>query len=91
MLWSEGFSTLEERTLVMDDQPESGRRRPRYAGKLLKVSEAAQILNVSPHTLRKWANRGLIKVLRYPSGMYRIPGEEIDELLGNTENEANRE
>jgi len=32
---------------------------------LLKISEAAKLLNVHPNTLRKWDNKGILKAVRF--------------------------
>jgi len=33
--------------------------------KLLKISEASELLNVHPNTLRKWDKNGILKSLRF--------------------------
>ena len=33
--------------------------------KLLKISEAAKLLNVHPNTLRKWDKKGILKAVRF--------------------------
>lgn len=33
--------------------------------KLLKLSEAAELLNVHPNTLRLWDKRGILKAVRF--------------------------
>ena len=33
--------------------------------KLLKLSEAAELLNVHPNTLRKWDKKGILKAVRF--------------------------
>ena len=33
-------------------------------GSMLRVGEAAKLIHVHPNTLRKWANRGLIRAYR---------------------------
>lgn len=33
--------------------------------KLLKLSEAAELLNVHPNTLRKWDKKGILKAIRF--------------------------
>ena len=33
--------------------------------KLIKVSEAAEILNVHANTLRKWDKKGILKAIRF--------------------------
>src|ERR1700709_2800413 len=40
---------------------------------LLKVSEAAALLNVSEKTIRRWIEAESIPYLKLPSGSYRIP------------------
>jgi excisionase family DNA binding protein len=38
----------------------------------VKTAEAAQILGVSPNTLRAWAEAGKIPVRRNPANRYRL-------------------
>lgn len=33
--------------------------------KLLKISEASELLNVHPNTLRKWDRKGILKAVRF--------------------------
>ena len=33
--------------------------------KLLKLSEASELLNVHPNTLRKWDKKGILKAVRF--------------------------
>lgn len=33
--------------------------------KLLKLSEASEMLNVHPNTLRKWDKKGILKAVRF--------------------------
>lgn len=33
--------------------------------KLLKISEASELLNVHPNTLRKWDEKGILKAVRF--------------------------
>jgi len=35
------------------------------SSKLLKISEAAELLNVHPNTLRKWDKKGILKAVRF--------------------------
>ncbi len=44
--------------------------------KLLNVKQAADLLNVSPETLRRWDNSGKFKSLRHPINNYRAYSEE---------------
>lgn len=50
--------------------------------KLLKLSEAAEILNVHPNTLRKWDKKGILKAIRFGErGDRRYKKEDIDNLI----------
>ena len=52
--------------------------------RLLTVKEVAQILGVSPVTIRAWDKNGKIKTIRTPGNQRRIPEEELRRILGNT-------
>ncbi len=45
--------------------------------KLLTISQAADLLGVHQNTLRGWADRGLVPVVKLPSGYRRFDPEEI--------------
>lgn len=48
----------------------------------LTVKEAAQLLGVSPLTLRNWDKSGKLKAIRHPINNYRLyPREKIELLL----------
>jgi excisionase family DNA binding protein len=47
---------------------------------LLSTGEAAQLLNVTPMTLRTWFHRGLLQAIRLPGGHLRISESEIARL-----------
>ena len=47
--------------------------------KLLTISQAAARLGVSVGTLRAWADKGLVKTVRLPSGYRRFTKAEIDQ------------
>ena len=47
---------------------------------LLTASEAASILEVSHETIRRWAEEGLIRHVRYPSGQLRFERADIDAI-----------
>ena len=47
--------------------------------RLLTISEAAARLGVSVGTLRTWADMGLVKVVRLPSGYRRFTEEAIQQ------------
>lgn len=50
--------------------------------KLLKLSEAAELLNVHPNTLRKWDRKGILKAVRFGErGDRRYKREDIEKLL----------
>ena len=44
--------------------------------KYLSISQAAEILDVSPETLRRWDNSGKFKSSRHPINNYRVYSEE---------------
>ena len=60
-------------------------------GKLLKIGEAAQYLNVSQDTLRKWDKANKLKPLETVGGHRRYDVDTLDEFLGkkNVANYAN--
>jgi len=47
---------------------------------LTGMKEAAEILGVHPNTVRRWANDGLVQVVRLPSGVRRFPIDGLTEL-----------
>lgn len=47
------------------------------AQRLLTVGQAARRLGVHPTTLRSWADRGIVKVVRLPTGARRFDPEEV--------------
>jgi len=48
--------------------------------RLLNITEAARLLGVHANTLRGWADRGLVKAIRLPSGHRRFTPAEIDRI-----------
>ncbi|MGI8552836.1 MAG: helix-turn-helix domain-containing protein [Dehalococcoidia bacterium] len=46
--------------------------------KLLTITQAAARLGVHQGTLRSWADKGLIGVVKLPSGFRRFTPEEIE-------------
>jgi len=44
--------------------------------KYFSIGQAAEILNVSPETLRRWDNKGKFKSSRHPMNNYRVYSEE---------------
>ena len=48
---------------------------------LLTVPEAAQVLRVTPWTLRKWLNEGTLQGVRpRPGGRWRVPQSALDRI-----------
>lgn len=52
--------------------------------KLLKINEAANYLNVSIDTLRKWDNNGKLKSIKTVGGHRRYDKDLLDEFLGKS-------
>ena len=50
---------------------------------LLSVGQAADELHVSPSTVRNWVDKGYIHAFRLPSGVRRIPQDEITRLVND--------
>jgi len=48
--------------------------------RLLTISQAAARLGVHPDTLRKWADKGLVPVIRTPTGYRRFEPQEIERV-----------
>ncbi|MDP9357338.1 MAG: MerR family DNA-binding transcriptional regulator [Chloroflexota bacterium] len=48
--------------------------------RLLTISQAAARLEIHPDTLRAWADKGLVPVVRTPTGYRRFDPEAIDRL-----------
>ena len=49
---------------------------------LLKISEAAKLLNVHPNTLRKWDKKGILEAVRFGErGDRRYKREDITKLI----------
>lgn len=50
--------------------------------KLLKISEASELLNVHPNTLRKWDKKGILKPIRIGErGDRRYKLEDLERLI----------
>lgn len=50
--------------------------------KLLKLSEASELLNVHPNTLRKWDKNGTLKAIRFGvRGDRRYKKEQVLKLI----------
>jgi excisionase family DNA binding protein len=51
----------------------------------LTTGQAAAALQVSSETIRRWANQGLLKSYRLPSGQLRIQSDNIETLRKKAE------
>jgi excisionase family DNA binding protein len=51
--------------------------------RFLNVSDAASYLGVSAASLRKWSDRGLVRVYRTPGGQRRYAPEDLDGFLAD--------
>lgn len=49
--------------------------------RLLNVGQAAAYLGVSPASLRKWSDQGLVPVYRTPGGQRRFSTADLDEFM----------
>lgn len=57
------------------------RERASMGIRLLSVGQAAKELHVSPSTVRNWVDKGYISAFRLPSGVRRIPQNEVTRLV----------
>ncbi len=48
--------------------------------RLLTISQAAQRLGISVQTLRAYADKGVVPVVKLPSGFRRFDAETIDRI-----------
>lgn len=51
-----------------------------HATKLLTISQAAALLGVHQDTLRAWADKGLVPVIRTPTGYRRFDPAEVERI-----------
>ena len=52
--------------------------------KLLKISEAAELLNVHPNTLRQWDRKGILRAVRFGErGDRRYRKEDVIKLVSD--------
>jgi excisionase family DNA binding protein len=48
---------------------------------LLTADEVADLLRQDGETVRRWCRDGLIKAIKTPGGLWRIPREEYEAIL----------
>lgn len=60
--------------------------KSRKLDEYLTVNEAAELIGVSPSTLRNWDRSGKLKATRHPLNKYRLYSrEELEKLLASME------
>ena len=57
--------------------------------RLYNIKSACDILGITPQTLRKWSNNGLVRAVRMPNNYRMIPESEVVRLL-NGEKELSK-
>lgn len=67
---------VKPHTMRDNAAPENPLKRERY----FRASEAALILHVSPHTVRRWADEGKIRCEITLGGHRRFPRSEVERL-----------
>ena len=60
------------------------------ATRLLTITQAATRLGISVRTLRSYADKGLVPVVRLPSGFRRFDPETVDRIRREWESEPTR-
>ena len=55
--------------------------------KIHTLGETAALLRTSPDTVRRWARLGLIRVIKLPSGVMRVPARVVEQLLASSAEE----
>jgi putative resolvase len=53
--------------------------------RLVGISEAARMLDVHPNTLRRWADQGIVRHVRLPSGYRRFEVAELARFRASLE------
>ena len=51
--------------------------------RMLNVAQVAEIFNVKPQTVRRWAEQGRLKHIHTPGKGLRIPQDEVKRFLDN--------
>jgi excisionase family DNA binding protein len=78
-----GMSRLVEAENLSSMQVRRGQKEGGMRKGWLSVGQAADQLQVSPSTVRNWVEKGYISAFRLPSGVRRIPHEEITRLVND--------
>jgi excisionase family DNA binding protein len=53
--------------------------------RFLRIREASEKLGISPSTLRRWASKNIVKVVRsYPRAHRRFSLSEVEKLLSDS-------
>jgi predicted site-specific integrase-resolvase len=50
---------------------------------LVKISKAARMMDVNVVTLKRWHEKGLIKLVKLPNGRIAMPKDEIERISRN--------
>lgn len=58
---------------------------------LLKLKEAAKLINISYPTIKQWIYHAKIGSVKTPGGHHRIPRSEIDRLTGTKETKVSKQ
>ena len=53
----------------------------KYAKKTFTTGQLAKILEVTDETIRNWIKKGIINVIKLPSGRNQIPLEMVKNLM----------
>jgi excisionase family DNA binding protein len=59
--------------------------------RLLSAGEAAQLLEVSTDTIKRWATDGQLPYITTPGGHRRFPAEAVHRLLAEQQAQAEQE
>ena len=49
--------------------------------RLLTPKEFCEIMRISRYTFYEWVSKGLVKVIRTPTGKIRVPYSEVERIL----------
>jgi excisionase family DNA binding protein len=73
----------EEANMQIEQKGTLSTETPKY----LSRRGVAARFRVSPSTITRWANKGLLKSIRTPGGHFRYPESEVDRLVRVEETE----